>query len=129
MTPLAGGCVCGSVLYEATGKPQFSFHCHCRQCQKASGAGLSSQIVKPADAVRVTGKLNFFHQQSYGGSRVSRGFCPTSGSPVMSKNSSSPNIRFFHAGGLDDPGRFPPRSVVWFASAQPWNFVAPDICQ
>ena len=38
MANLTGGCQCGAVRYEWTGRsPAYSSICYCRMCQKASG--------------------------------------------------------------------------------------------
>jgi hypothetical protein len=34
-----GGCLCGSLRYEAEGEPLFTGHCYCADCRKASGSG------------------------------------------------------------------------------------------
>ena len=48
MTPknLTGGCLCGSVRYSISEKPQRGYICHCRFCQKQTGMG-----ARPAIAV------------------------------------------------------------------------------
>ncbi|MGD2074472.1 MAG: GFA family protein [Gammaproteobacteria bacterium] len=125
--PCSGGCACGAVRYQANSPPSFSFHCQCRQCQRASGAGHASLFVVPADAVSLTGELKFYDQIADDGSTVSRGFCPVCGSPVVGKTSGHPDILLFTAASLDDPALFKPEKVVWSASGQPWDFIDPDL--
>src|SRR5439155_14629543 len=35
---VTGGCLCGSIRYEATGQPYNITHCHCLDCRRSSGA-------------------------------------------------------------------------------------------
>lgn len=35
---MQGGCLCGAVRYEATGRPHNVTHCHCADCRRSSGA-------------------------------------------------------------------------------------------
>ncbi len=35
---ITGGCLCGSIRYEATGQPYNITHCHCLDCRRSSGA-------------------------------------------------------------------------------------------
>ncbi len=118
---ITGGCACGAIRYQSKEAPFFSFHCQCRQCQRASGGGHSSSFVVAADAVTITGDLRFHDQQSDSGNTVSRGFCPHCGSPIMNINSGYPDSRYFHAATLDDPSTFKPTTVVFREFAQPWD--------
>ena len=34
----AGGCMCGAVRYQVSGKPFWVGHCHCKSCRRHSGA-------------------------------------------------------------------------------------------
>jgi hypothetical protein len=36
-TSFSGGCACGALRYECEMDPVFSWNCHCRDCQRASG--------------------------------------------------------------------------------------------
>ncbi len=127
MNAFEGGCACGAVRYTSQVQPQFSFHCQCRQCQRASGTGHSSQFVVPAAAVTVNGELKFHDQTADDGNTVSRGFCPVCGSPVMGRSSGHPGIVIIHAASLDDPSRFKPQKVVWSAEGQAWDFIDPGL--
>jgi hypothetical protein len=122
-----GGCACGAVRYQAAGPAQLSFHCQCRQCQRASGAGHASLFVVPAGAASLSGELRFFDQIADDGSTVSRGFCPACGSPVVGKTTGHPDILLFTAASLDDPTLFTPQKVVWSASGQPWDYTDPAL--
>ncbi|HYV89124.1 MAG TPA: aldehyde-activating protein, partial [Candidatus Polarisedimenticolia bacterium] len=35
---ITGGCACGAVHYEIGAEPVFMLNCHCRDCQRATGA-------------------------------------------------------------------------------------------
>jgi hypothetical protein len=122
-----GGCTCGAIRYESSVDPQFSFHCQCRQCQRASGTGHASLLAVPTDALTIRGALKLHDQKADSGSTVSRGFCSTCGSPILNKSSGYPDVRFIHAASLDDPSVFKPKKLVWSASAQPWDYVDPDL--
>src|SRR2546429_559923 len=39
--PLDGGCTCGGVRYRMTSKPMFVHCCHCRWCQRETGASFA----------------------------------------------------------------------------------------
>jgi hypothetical protein len=122
-----GGCACGAIRYESSADPQFSFHCQCRQCQRAGGTGHASLLAAPANALSIRGTLRFHDQKADSGNTSSRGFCPACGNPIVNKSSGNPQIRFIHAASLDDPGRFKPEKLAYSANAQPWDHVAPDL--
>ncbi len=126
-TSITGGCACGAVRYQSSELPGFSFHCQCRQCQRATGGGHASAFVLATDAVRITGEITFYDQRSDSGNTVSRGFCAKCGSPVMNKNSGCPGWRYFHAATLDDPSLSRPKRVLFRDAAQPWDHVDPDL--
>lgn len=127
MPQLTGRCACGAVRYVISAEPGFAFHCQCRQCQRASGAGHASLFVVPRDAVTVEGVLKFYAQAADDGATVSRGFCPDCGSPVLGKSSGAPDVLIVTAASLDDPAQFEPQKVVFSASAQPWDYVDPAL--
>ena len=120
-----GGCSCGAVRYESSADPQFSFHCQCRQCQRASGTGHASLLAVPAEALAIRSALKFHDQKADSGNITSRGFCPVCGNPIVSKSSGYPQMQLVHAASLDDPSWFKPEKLAHTESAQPWDFVNP----
>lgn len=124
---ITGGCRCGTVRYECSAEPVIAGHCHCRQCQRASGAGHGSVIGVPKDALKVTGEVRFFDHVADSGNTASSGFCPSCGSHLLGKTTGMPEVIAIKAGSLDDPTLFKPGMSIFVASAQPWDPVAPDL--
>ena len=51
--PFFGGCACGAVRYECSAIPVAMVNCHCRDCQRAGGAGFSPTVVVSAGSFRL----------------------------------------------------------------------------
>ena len=121
MSGFTGSCLCGAVRYESTADPMLAAHCHCIDCRKSSGTGHCTHIVLPEEAFSVSGEVRFFDRPADSGNMVSRGFCPTCGSPVYSRNSGMPGMVFPRAGSLDDLEVIEPKMVVYACRAARWD--------
>lgn len=126
-TKITGGCRCGAVRYECSAEPVVAGHCHCRQCQRASGAGHVSVIGVPKHALKVTGEVRYFDHVADSGNTASNGFCPTCGSHLLGHSTGMPEIIAIKVGTLDDPGLFGPGMSIFTARAQPWDTIAPKL--
>ena len=116
-----GGCLCNEVSYEINPADVVStHHCHCKDCQKSTGSGKSTIIIIPAEQLVIKGNLKFFTVTGSAGSHISRGFCPSCGSPVVSYVEENPAIKFLKAGSLDDKSWLEPVGHIWTKSAQKW---------
>lgn len=115
-----GGCLCGRVRYELHGPALATAICHCRNCQKQSGAAFSVNLVAREDQVSISGTLASYEDKGESGFPVYRRFCARCGSPILSALGSSPGILAVKAGTLDDPGFVSPSLQVWCDSRQPW---------
>ena len=122
-----GRCLCGAVKYESTSEPMTVAHCHCIDCRKSSGTGHCTHIVIPEAAFAVTGEVQFYDHPADSGNMVSRGFCPTCGSPIYSKNSAMPDMVFPRASSLDDPEVAKPQMVVYASRAASWDMPDPSL--
>jgi len=127
MPSLAGGCACGAVRYECSADPIMAANCYCRDCQRSSGTAMASVILVPTAALKLTGQLKHFEVTGDNGNKVSRGFCPNCGSPIISVLSATQAMVALKAGSLDDPGQFKPMAQVYLKSAPPWAPVREDL--
>ena len=124
----AGGCLCGSVRYSFDRHSVVSAgHCHCVDCQKATGSGKATIVFVPSASLEVSGEYRVYAVVGSDGSHVNRGFCPTCGSPIISYVAEQPDVRFIKAGSLDDPSWVRTEASYWQVSAQPWDPVNVDI--
>jgi hypothetical protein len=126
--PLSGGCACGAVRYESTAEPVLMLHCHCRDCQRATGGGHSLLVVVPAAAFRVLqGEPRWHASPSEAGGMTRRAFCPDCGAPVFGKPDIAPQIVALHAASMDDPSTFRPQMDVWTCDALPGDAMDPAL--
>jgi hypothetical protein len=130
MPLFAGGCACGAIRYECRAEPLFAASCHCRDCQRESGAGYIPVLGVPADAFRVTrGEPRGFTLVADSGNPTTRFFCRDCGSPLFGRPGVAPEMVTIRAGSLDDPSLFRPSENLYVSSAQPWDRMDPALRQ
>jgi hypothetical protein len=129
-TRFMGGCTCGAIRYECSAAPVFALNCQCRECQQAIGTAYASILRLPATEFRVIKgepQLGFYTVRADSGNTVSRGFCSECGSPLFSRLSAMPEIVGVRAGSLDDPSWHRPAADIFTKSAQPWDYMNPEL--
>lgn len=123
-----GGCLCGHVSYEFDRDAILSVgHCHCTDCQKATGSGKATIIFLPTDSLHMSGDCKTYTVVGTDGAHVTRGFCPNCGSPIISYTEEDAGTRFIKAGSLDDPSWVVAASSYWSTSAHSWSPVDPEL--
>jgi len=125
--PITGGCRCGAVRYECTAEPVLAGHCHCRDCQHASGTSQNSALAVPKAALTITGEFTNYEVKADSGNMSCRGFCPTCGDPLFGKSSGMPDLIMIVFGSLDDPSVFQPTMNVFTENAPPWDHMDPNL--
>ena len=119
---VTGGCLCGAVRYEAYGSPSLSAICHCRMCQRASGAPFMGLLFMPSDAVKVIkGYPRVYHSSP----TSDRHFCPACGSPLFFVRHTR-SLCAVTVGSLDNPHIFKPTMHVCMESAMEWLDIRDD---
>lgn len=124
--PFTGGCMCGAIRYECSAEPIAMGICHCRDCQRATGSAFAAALIVPRSAMTITGEVKYYGVTGDSGNLVSRGFCPHCGSRLFG-TPANPDVISIQAGSLDDPSWFKPQAEIYVASAQPWDYMNPDL--
>jgi hypothetical protein len=122
-----GGCDCRAVRYRLTSRPLFVHCCHCRWCQRESGAAFALNAMIEADRVQLLAgapRSVLTPSQSGKGQRISR--CPECLVALWSNYAGAGDaVRFVRVGTLDDPDLCPPDVHIFVASKQPWVVLPP----
>ena len=123
----SGRCACGTVTYICGDDPEFSYHCYCKHCQRAGGAGHASLFMLTKKTFELVGELSSYERISDKGNTVARHFCSNCGSQVLLRSTGYPDKVFVHAGTLDDASTFKPMRHLWLSEAQPWDSIDTEL--
>jgi hypothetical protein len=101
----AGGCICGSLRYETSAPPARVTICHCRWCQRATGAAYMVEPVFALDDLRVTKGVPaiYDHRSEGSGKLVHVHFCTRCGTKLFLTFERFPGFAGIYAGTFDDP--------------------------
>ncbi len=120
--PIEGGCDCGAVRYRMHTAPLVVHCCHCRWCQRASGASFAHNAMIEGDRVTPLGAAPEWVDtptHSGRGQQVAR--CPACRVALWSHYASAgPVVAFVRVGTLDNPDLLPPDMHIFTESKQPW---------
>ena len=126
---LEGGCACGALRYRLTRRPMFVNCCHCRCCQRETGASFALNAMVEADHVVLLGgtpEVVDTPSESGKGQKISR--CPTCRVAVWSNYAGSGEaVRFIRVGTLDEPDHLSPDAHIFTASKQAWVRLPSDV--
>lgn len=121
---LTGGCLCGRIRYRLSAVPDDVAHCHCRICQRSTGAPVVTWATVARGSLTITGDPAWYRSSA----AARRGFCPACGTQLFfafdaDACASRPDVPD-HALGeidvavatLDDPDRCRPTRNIWTTS-------------
>jgi hypothetical protein len=128
-TSFDGGCTCRAVRFRLTSKPMFVHCCHCRWCQRETGASFAlNALIESQRVLVLAGSPDVVNTPSNSGKgqRITR--CPSCRIALWSNYGGAGDlIRFVRVGTLDEPDRFPPDIHIFTASKQPWVLLPPSV--
>ena len=135
---VTGGCLCGEIRYRIDAPPIDTNYCHCRMCQRFSGAPVVAATAFPKEAVVLTqGNPKYFevtreHAMFYESSLIAeRGFCANCGSSLIYR----PLVRrwtdwiVIFTASLDNPEDFGPGWHLGVESQMPWLKIQDDLAR
>jgi len=113
----AGGCLCGALRYNSNAGPLETGYCHCRMCQKLSGAAALPWVSFSTDSFAYAeGSPKIYISSSWG----RREFCAECGSQIAFRTTDTDETVEINIGTLDDPEAAIPQSHVWCSSQVSW---------
>ncbi len=122
--PLEGGCLCGRLRYRVTQAPVAAAICHCRMCQKNSGAPIQASAEVPvAGFAIVKGEPAVYRSSSWG----ERLFCRDCGTPILYRPIEGAKTVSINSPTLDDPGAIPPTHHIFTESRISWFDTADEL--
>jgi hypothetical protein len=119
-----GGCLCGRVRFRVTAPQLDSGYCHCRMCQRNTGAPVVAWATFPAASFSwISGEPSTYVSSTH----AKRQFCATCGSYLVFRSTRFPNEVSVNTASFDDPNVFPPRKHIFVESRISWFHTADDL--
>jgi hypothetical protein len=112
-----------------TSRPLFVHCCHCRWCQRETGASFALNAMIESDRVRLTkGDVGIVNTPSASGKGQKIARCPHCRVTLWSNYAGAGDaVRFVRVGTLDEPDRLPPDIHIFTSSKQPWVVLPPGM--
>ena len=118
----SGKCLCGLTRFECQGEAKWVVHCHCRNCQRHSGAAFLTYVGFAIEDVSWPKGPPAIYESSPG---VERGFCRHCGSTLTFARPTRNEISVF-AGSLDEPHNLVPSAHAFYDHHFAWLEVADE---
>jgi hypothetical protein len=117
-----GGCACGGVRYRMESPPLFVHCCHCRWCQRETGASYALNALVEADRVNLLeGQPEKIPTPSNSGKGQDIWRCPECRVALWSNYAGfGSKVNFVRVGTLDEAERITPDIHIYTSSKQPW---------
>lgn len=117
MTELSGGCLCGALRYRAAEAPTSTGYCHCRLCQRSTGAPVLAFASVPFNSFVFRKGQPARYSSSANGERW---FCALCGTQIAYCDKVNPSSVDINVGSLDHPESVPPQHHIFTSSRIEW---------
>ena len=113
-------CHCGSLRANISGDPLMVNLCHCRDCQRRTGALAGSGAIFQKAQVTIEGDRRVFERDGQEGRKVRFHFCPSCGTSLYWEGDFRPGWCVVAVGAFADPTFPPPSMSVFEESKHAW---------
>lgn len=113
-------CLCGNLKVTIQGEPKFSMVCHCKNCQRQTGAAFRYGVYFPETGVKVEGSEKSYQYPAESGRSIEAHFCQNCGATVYWKAGFAQGLTGIAGGCLTEHDFPAPRTSVWNQSRHAW---------
>lgn len=123
-----GSCLCGKIKFSINNGIRDIVCCHCSLCRKAQGSAFATNgNVNLQDFNFISGQDNLtVYKASENQSKL---FCKTCGSPIMSKNSLTPDVIRVRLGTIESEITEKPEAHIFVNSKANWEEIHGNLPQ
>ncbi|HDZ54888.1 MAG TPA: GFA family protein [Pseudomonas xinjiangensis] len=128
MSHISGKCLCEAVSYKIEGDLGPIFNCHCSKCRRWHGAAFRTRTsVDVSQFSWLSGEQNLSTFAS--SENVTKYFCRTCGSPLISTYKDRPNVLGVPLGGLEGVKKGEPLAHIFTGSKASWHTITDSLPQ
>jgi hypothetical protein len=113
-------CHCGQLKAIAAGEPERVYACHCKSCQRRTGAVVHSGSSWSRSQVRIEGEHKIYGRPGDSGFEIRFHFCPSCGTSVFWEGDLSPDNCGIAVGCFADPNFPSPVYSAYDDAMHPW---------
>jgi hypothetical protein len=124
--PLTGGCMCGQLRFEVAEPLLGAVFCHCKRCQRRSGAGVTTNALAAPGSFRVVSGKELVGSWDPADGGWIKSFCSVCGSQLFAASRENPDLLVLRMGALDDDPGIRPGAHQYVGSAPSWAPVPDD---
>lgn len=123
-----GKCLCEAIEYQISGSLGPIYHCHCSKCRRWHGSAFRTRasINKSQFAwLRGSDNLSSYKSSEY----VTKYFCKSCGSPLISTYENKPDILGIPLGGIEGIADAVPEAHIFVGSKATWYKITDAVAQ
>ena len=118
-------CHCGQFRVIAAGEPERVYLCHCKACQRRTGAIIHNGSSWAKTQVRIAGEHKIYGRMADSGFEIRFHFCPNCGTSVFWEGDRNQGTYGIAVGCFADPHFPAPSSSGWEESMHRWVGLPP----